>query len=59
MFLILIPQLKEQWILFRNTPLHPLQSYISIINLPTLLGNIKIQGIWIYVVTNTIFQLVY
>jgi len=56
MFFLLIPQLNEQWNLFRSSPKLPLQNYIPILNLPLSISNIEIQGIWLYVAANIISQ---
>jgi len=56
MFLFLIPQLKEQWNLFRSSPILPLRYYLPVLNLPSILADVRIQGIWLYVVANTISQ---
>lgn len=55
-FIFLIPQIKEQWKLFQMTPKNPLNYYISFINMPSFISNIKVQGIWIYVILNIITQ---
>jgi len=55
-FALLIPQIKEQWQLFKESPINPLGHYIPILNQP--LSDVQIQGVWLLLGLNIITQYV-
>lgn len=55
-FLVFLPQIKEQWHLFQTSPKNRIGYYLPIPYLPSYISNLKIQGVWLLVVANIITQ---
>ncbi|ORY72874.1 UDP-xylose and UDP-N-acetylglucosamine transporter-like protein [Neocallimastix californiae] len=55
-FLVFLPQIKEQWHLFQTSPKNRIGYYLPIPLLPSFISNIKIQGVWLLVIANIITQ---
>ncbi|ORX47883.1 hypothetical protein BCR36DRAFT_330063 [Piromyces finnis] len=55
-FMLFLPQLKEQWYLFQTSPKNRIGYYLPIPLLPSYISNIKIQGVWLLVIANIITQ---
>jgi len=55
-FMLFLPQIKEQWYLFQTSPKNRIGYYLPIPFLPSYISNIKIQGVWLLVIANIITQ---